>query len=348
MRLLTIARKEFRDVMREKSLVTAFVIQLFLAGFSALLLVGLTALHSPETLDAAPDTTIAYIGDGGFDAYLMDARNIDVLDMAADEAIDAFRAGRVGAIIQEQARDPGGVHDITLILPDGELQSTLLVTQLKSLLIDYENDLRQSRTHRLEISYLPEPIDVRAETPYGFVYATLIPLLVITPVFLSGAIAGDALSQESRSRTLLILRSTPVSTSTLVLGKLVVPVLLVPIQVAVWLFLFGLNGFPATDPWVVIAFATTLGVFLTGTGGIIAAMIRDESTTQAAYAIFVLGIAVFSLLLPRDPLNVIAMLVTGVPDVLAWQTVGILIAASAAGLAAAIWLTGRRIRHDLL
>ncbi len=348
MRLLTIARKEFRDVMREKSLVTAFAIQLFLAGFSALLLAGLTALHSPESIDAAPETDVVYLGDGDFRVYLARAPNIELVNMDSAQAVAAFRAGEVGAIVQERVPEPGGVHDITIILPDGELQSTLLVTQLKSMLLEYENDLRQSRVDRLTITYLPDPIEAEAGSPYGFVYATLIPLLVITPVFLSGAIAGDALSQESRSRTLLILRSTPVSTSTLVLGKLVVPVLLVPIQVSVWLFLFGVNGFPATDPWLVILFATILGIFLSGTGGIIAAMIRDESTTQAAYAIFVLGLAVFSLLLPRDPMNVVAMLVTGVPDALAWQTVGILVAASAAGLGAAIFLTGRRIRNDLL
>ncbi len=348
MKLFTIAGKEFRDVLREKSLITAFVIQLFLAGFSALLLVGLTALHSPETLDAAPRTSVAYLGDGGFDAYLADAGNIDLLPRSSEQAVEDFRAGRLGAIIQERADDPDGVHAITIVLPDGELQSTLLVTQLKALLIDYENDLRQDRAGRLDIAYLPSPIEVRADSPYGFVYATLIPLLVITPVFLSGAIAGDALSQESRSRTLLILRSTPVATHTLVLGKLVVPVLLVPIQVSVWLALFALNGFPTEAPWVVVAFATVLGVFLTGTGGIIAAMIRDESTTQAAYAVFVLGIAAFSLALPRDPLNVIALLVTGVPDSLAWQSVALLLAAAVAGLTAAIMLTGRRIRRDLL
>ncbi len=348
MKLFTIARKEFRDVMREKSLVTAFAIQLFLAGFSALLLAGLTALHSPESLDAAPQTTVVYLGDQEFEAYLARETNLELLTMEPDEAVAAFRAGELGAIVQETAPDPEGVRDITIILPDGELQSTLLVTQLKALLLEYENDLRQSRFDRLQISYLPDPLDVPAGSPYGFVYATLIPLLVVTPVFLSGAIAGDALSQESRSRTLLILRSTPVSTSTLVLGKLFVPVLLVPVQVGVWLFLFGLNGFPTTEPWIVILFATILGVFLTGTGGIIAAMIRDESTTQAAYAVFVLGLAVFSLLLPRDPLNVVAMLVTGVPDALAWQTVGILVVASAAGLAAAIYLTSRRIKQDLL
>jgi ABC-type Na+ efflux pump permease subunit len=173
-------------------------------------------------------------------------------------------------------------------------------------------------------------------------------LLVVTPVFLSGAIAADALSQESRSRTLLTNRPMPISTRTLVLGKLVIPVVLGPVQVTVWLGLFALNGFPSHDPWTVVAFATVMGIFITGTGGIIAALVRNESTTQAAYVVFVLGIGVFSLMLPRDPMNVIALLTAGVTDGAAWTSVGLLSLAAAVGLVASIWVTRRRIQRDML
>lgn len=348
MSLRTIAGKELRDVLREKSLLTAFAVQLFLAGFSALLLAGLTALHSPDALDASPDATVIYTGPGGFQPYLDGERNLDVRAATPEDALQAFREGRVAAVVQERYDDQDGLRRITLLMPDGELASTLLVTQMKALLLEYEEDLRQERRERLEIEHLPQALDVEADVPYGFVYATLMPLLVVTPVFLSGAIAGDALSQESRSRTLLILRSTPVATATLVVGKLLVPVVLVPVQVAVWLVLLAANGFPVEAPVAVVAFATMLGIFLTGTGGIIAALVRDESTTQAAYAVFVLGLAVFSLVLPRDPLNTIALLATGVADAAAWQTVAWLAVATAAGVAAAIAVTGHRIRRDML
>ncbi len=345
MSLRAIAKKELRDVLRERSLVTAFVIQLFLAGFSALLLAGLTALHSPESLDAQPDITVAYVGPGGLDGFMRGA-GIDVEPMERAQALDAFDRAEIAAVVEEDYGDPDGLRNVTVLLADGELETTLFVTQLKEVLIDYEESLRQDRLERLELSYLPPRTDARPEQPYVFVYSTLIPLLVVTPVFLSGAIAGDALSQESRSRTLLILRSAPISTTKLVIGKLLVPALLVPLQVAAWLGLFWLNGFPTAEPGLVIVFATIMGVFLTGTGGIIAALVRDESTTQAAYAVFVLAIGTFALLLPRDPMNVIALFTTGVPDALAWKTSVYLTAAAIIGVALSIWVTGRRIRTD--
>lgn len=348
MRALTLARKELRDVLREKSIITAFLVQLFLAGFSALLLAGLTAIHSPEAVDAAPEATVAYDGPGGFRPYLASGANIEVEDMEGDAAMQAFRVGSVDAVVQESYTEDADARRVTIVLADGELEASLLVTRLKGLLLDYEADLRTDRQDRLERSVVVLDTGVRAEGPYAFVHTILVPLLVITPVFLSGAIAGDALSQESRSRTLLLLRSAPLRTLDIIAGKLLVPVLLVPLQVAVWLILFWANGYPSSAPLAVIAFATLLGILLTSAGGLVAALVQDESQTQAAYAVLVLALGVFSLVLPRDPLNTIALLSTGVADVATWQAVGMTVAAAVVSLVAAVWITARRMRTDRL
>lgn len=343
-----IARKEMRDVMREKSLITAFLVQAFLAGFSALLLAGLTALHSPDTIEAAPDATVAYVGPGGLDVFLEGADNLDLVRLNGEDAVAAFRQGSVDAIAEERYPDAGDVRRITIIVPEGELTSTLLVTQFKSLLLDYEDSLRAERAERLDHDLVTLDRSLRPDRPYAFVHSTLLPLLVITPVFLSGAIAGDALSQESRSRTLLIMRSAPISATRLVIGKLVIPVVLVPIQVALWLLLFWANGFPTPAPWTALALATVLGLLLTAAGTIVAAVVKDESMTQAAYAVLILVLAVFSLLLPRDPLNTIALLAIDAADAAVWTTVALLSIASVATLAAAIAFTRDRIRTDRL
>ena len=344
--MIAIARKELRDVMREKSLVTAFLVQALLAGFSALLLTGLTALHSPDSIQAAPDATIGYVGPGGFDAYLDEAGNLDVVPLDAQGAIDAFETGRVAAIIEERYDDPADERRITLVLPDGELQSTLLVTQLKGLLLDYEADLREDRAARLQHDLVAIE-DADAGT-WGFVQTTLLPLMVVTPVMLSGAIAGDALSQESRSRTLLLLRSAPISAARLVAGKLLVPVLLVPIQVALWILLFWLNGHATAAPLALLGLATLLGILMTTAGTLVAAFVRSETWTQATYAVLLLILGVGSLLLPRDPLNVVALVAAGSVDGAAWVSIGAMAVATVVTSVGAVWVTKRRIEADRL
>lgn len=350
MKIWVLAGKELRDVLRERSLITAFLIQMLLAGFSALLLAGLTALHSPEALDAAPDSDIAYVGDleDGFHVLLRGVGNLGVTFLDAEGAVAGFYAGSFDAVIQEEAPDPDGVRHLTIMLADGELETTLLSTQLRQLLIDYETGLRQERAGRLSQELVLLDTGVRPEVPYTFVYTTLIPLLVITPVFLSGAIAGDALSQESKTRTLLLLRSMPVSPTALVVGKLLVPVLLVPVQVMVWLGLFWLNGFPTNQPVLVLASATIMGILLTAAGTAIAATVRNESTTQAAYAVLVLALGVLSMLLPRDPLNLVSILSVGTVEPAGLLTLAILSLLAGAALVLAVAFTRQRIINDAL
>jgi hypothetical protein len=66
-----------------------------------------------------------------------------------------FRAGSIDALMQEEYAGNDPERITTLVLPDGELQATLLVTQLKAVLIGYEAQLREERLDRLEMSLMP-------------------------------------------------------------------------------------------------------------------------------------------------------------------------------------------------
>jgi ABC-2 type transport system permease protein len=342
--LAALAGKEMRDILREKSLVVAFVIQLFLAAFSTLLLTGLSVLYDPESSERTPDGTLAFVGDGAFGTVLRRDSAFDVRFVERQDAFAMFRAGEVLAIVEETQRD--GVQHVQLVLPDGELESTLLVTHLKGQLMAYEDQLRSARSERLSAEVYVVSKEPREERPQ--VYATLLPLLAITPVFLSGAVAGDALSQESRTRTLLLLRAAPVGSGWLVAGKLLVPVLLVPLQVALWMVLFALNGYPMRDFWLVLATVTWLGLLLTSAGLLVAAVVKNESATQAAYAVTVLSLGLASMMLPRDPLNLIALQAVGHTDRAAAHSLLWLASLAIAVTVAAVWFLRRALRRDTL
>jgi ABC-2 type transport system permease protein len=167
-------------------------------------------------------------------------------------------------------------------------------------------------------------------------------------VFLSGAIAGDAFVQEVQTRTLLLLRASPMGLQALLVGKLLLPVALAPVQVGLWMVLLGANGIPIHHASGLLALATVLALLLASLAIALAAWVRKEGQVQAAYALVVLVLAVASLLLPHDVLNLVALLATGTPPLTAWSTLAAL--ACAAGLAAAFGLpyAARRIRQDRL
>jgi ABC-2 type transport system permease protein len=344
---LAVAGKDLRDILRERSILASLVVQLFVAGFSTFLSVGLTGLYDPASVDAFPRSEVGYAGPGGFDDYLMGAQNIQLVPTTAEGGLEAFRDGRLAALVEETLDSPNGTRTVTLLMAEGTLQTTLLLTQVKGLLQDYEHDLREASQGRLgqEILRVDAPAGGRGSS-YGFTYGTLLPLLVLTPVFLSGAIAGDAFVQEAQTRTLLLLRASPLSVTGVLAGKLLVPVALAPLQVILWLGLLRLNGIVVHGLWAVLLLATMLALLLASLGIALATWVRKEGQVQASYALVVLLLAVASLLLPHDILNLVALLASGDLPASAWLTFGALAAAAAVCAGIGLPFAARRIQRD--
>ena len=347
--ILAVAGKDLRDILRERSILASLVVQLFVAGFSTFLSVGLTGLYDPASVEAFPRAEVGYAGPEGpgFDDYLGAQRNVQLVPTTAEAGLAAFRDGRLAALVEETLDSPNGTRSVTLLMADGTLQTTLLLTQVKGLLQDYEHDLRLANQERLQqqVIRVEAPSGGRAAS-FGFTYGTLVPLLVLTPIFLSGAIAGDAFVQEAQTRTLLLLRASPLSVTSVLAGKLLVPVVLAPLQVLLWVGLLRLNGIVVHGLWAVLLLTLLMALLLASLGIALATWIRKEGQVQASYALVVILLAVASLLLPHDVLNLVALLSSGTPPASAWLTFGLLGLAAAVCAGAGLPFAARRIQRD--
>lgn len=345
--VLSLAGKEARDIFRERTILVSLLVQLFVAGFSTFLSVGLTGLYDPESVNAFPLTEVAYAGPGGFDAYLRTVPNLDIDAMPVRDALEAYRDGEVGAVVEETWDDANATRYVSVLVGDGTVEATLLLTQMKGLLQDYEHDLRVERQERLaqQVLEAPEARSGRGAS-FAFTYGTLVPLLILTPIFLSGAIAGDSFVHEVQTRTLLLLRSAPLSGPGLLLGKLLVPVLLAPAQVLLWMGLLELNGIPVPGLALLLAVTTVLALLMAGLGIALASLIRHEGQVQATYALLVLVLSVAALALPHDPLNVLALTATDALPPAGWLTLGVWALAALAAVGAGLPFAARRMRRD--
>ena len=343
-----LARKDLRDIARERTIIVSLIVQLFVAGFSTFLSVGLMGLYDPSSIDAFPGARVGYAGPGGFDGYLESKPNIDVIRLDVADGQQAFQEGRLEAMVEETWDGEAGVRTINLLLPDGTVEGTLLLTQLKSLLQDYQDDLRTQRDDRIEQELLYAPQGTGRSGSFNLVYSSILPLLVLTPVFLAGAIAGDSFLQEVQSRSILLLRAAPISNWSIVLAKLVVPVALAPAQVLLWVGLLRLNDLPVANLHLVLLLTALMALLLAGVSLGLAAWVRHEGQVQAAYALVVLVLAVASLALPADPLNLVGLLASGSTTPAAWTSLGLVAAAALVSTCIGLPYAARRIRHDKL
>lgn len=340
---LALARREVRDIVRERTIVVAFLVQLFIAGFSTLVSVGLTALYDPGSVHTPVNGAIAYDGPGGFDAILGAARGVRLSYLNATAARQAFDRSAVLAVVQERI-EPDGARRVSLLVADGEIQSTLVVTGMRDLLQQYERQLRTESQTQLHHSILEAPAPARGAGSYSFLLTVLLPLLLLTPVFLCGAMAADSLHQEIQTKTLGLLRSAPITTATLLSGKLLAPLALAPAQVLAWLGLLALNHAPAANPLLLLALAAVLTVLVSTIGFATTVLVQRPGASQAAYGLTVIALAAIALVLPRPPLNLVAAIATGNLDHPTLTTLAVITAFTAVVAGLGLAFVARRIR----
>ncbi|MBW3581716.1 MAG: ABC transporter permease [Euryarchaeota archaeon] len=305
-----IAKKEFVGIFRERTILLAIVIQVFVAAFSSFLVVGLSALVDPS---AIPDYTEPVVATNGTSraAEVLAAEGLDVRYYDSDEnARAAFTQGAADALMLVRGPlDENGTFDVELVLPESDMLATLTLTQVKNALEVYEKELREERDGRL----VQEPLYVEGDIAAGqfsFVYALLIPLLVFLPVIISGGLSADSLTEEVQRGTLPLLLVTPANATQVVEGKILANTAITPLLVVAWFGLLALNGF--SIPWSGLFFITVLATALAWIGGILAAAIalavRDRDRAQVLFALaffLVLGLA---MLLPVSPVNAVTLL----------------------------------------
>lgn len=340
---LAIARKDFRDIFRERTIVLALLLQLFIAAFSSFLLVGLVGLYDPARAESQLDHRVAYVGPGPFGEHLRSQSSLDVLITDATAAKRLFDQGRVDAIVEEMYDEADGIRTINLLLPEGEIPTTLLVTLLKDHMKDYERVLRGEREAEIVATVVYVAPPDRPNPYYAFGYALLVPLLLIVPTFLSGAIAADAITQEVETRTLELLRSSPASARSILTGKIIAPILIAPLQGLLWLGLLTLNGIAIANPLPILVLLAAITVPLVCAAVLFGLALRKPGDAQVAYSLFVLVLLAAAQLLPQPLLAAFARLAAGSFTLLELSTL-----AGAVGFALVAFAIARALAPRLL
>ena len=310
---VVIARRDVASLSREKTIVLALFIQLFVAAFSSFLVVGLTSLYDPGSVSAG-EIVVGVSGDHA-DALVEAARDQEGIRAVGYESNEQARAnyadGQVHAALL--TTDSEGRITVEVIAPEENIRTTVIVTEVRDLLEAVERNERIARADDLDRQTIPVPNGVDASPYFGFTYTVLVPLLLFLPPFISGSIAVDAFTEELERGTLELLRVAPVTLVDIVDGKAMGMVAIAPVQAALWIVLLGVNGIGVANPLpllvLVTAFATVvvvLGLLL----GLLAGRRRQAQLLYSVVVLLVFGTLVF---LPEHPATTVAKLAVDSP-----------------------------------
>ncbi|MFB6074220.1 MAG: ABC transporter permease [Haloarculaceae archaeon] len=311
---LVIARRDLASLSREKTIVLAILIQLFVAAFSSFLVVGLTSLYHPGSVNAQ-GVQIGVTGDAS-DELVAAVRSQDgatPVPLADREAASAaFADGHVDAVLVGSyvpaTEGAGRVLQVTATVPEGNIRTTFVVVQVRGVLQSLERTERERRSAHLAREPLSLPREANASPYFGFTYTVLLPLLLFLPPFISGSVAVDSVTEEIERETLELLRVAPVSSLDVMEGKALAMVALAPAQAALWLGLLSLNGITVANPLAMLALVTAVAAIVVVFGVVLGLRFGQRRSAQLSYSVLTLAVFGAAVLLPEHPATTAAKL----------------------------------------
>jgi len=318
-KMKTIAKKEFKELMREKTFILAIIIQLFIASFATFLVIGLTSFYDPSTLGSMEleGTSIAVVGTQDDELYrILQESNIKTyLYNDFQLAYTDFYDHKLDAIIVTPLGTSTGTDllNVDIYLPKSEIQATVVSLQLKEPLEKYEQSVRDVRTQRLP-GYTPIDFNIiergirTSSTYFEFIYVALLPLLVFTPAFISGGLIVDFITEEYERKTMDMLLVSPASMLDIVNGKVILATLIVPVQSFVWMLLLSMNRVSIHNPLEILLLVTIISFILVLASAIIAVLFRERGVAQLLYSLILIFLFMSSYLFTNSPLNMVTRL----------------------------------------
>jgi len=326
---------------REKTIVLAVLIQLFIAAFSSFLLVGLVAVYAPGAVPGGVDIGVA--GEAGSDlAGKIEGeeewrlREYD----SREAAMAAFDDRTVDAVFVAERLD-SGVVSVEAIVPDESVRSTVVVVVVREALQAYERERREALATELDRQPVPLPEVPDGSPTFTFTYTVLLPLLAVLPAFISGSVAADTITEEMDAGTLSLLLVAPISAAEIVDGKALATIGLAPVQVGAWLALLWANGTAIANPLLIVAFVAALATILVAIGIGVAVRFPTRQSAQLLYSMLVFLVFGVATLLPESPPNTVAKLALGSAGGITYALVAGYLLVAVAGLVA-VRQTARR------
>ncbi|RLM53693.1 ABC transporter permease [Halobellus sp. Atlit-31R] len=341
---LTIARRELGSLRKEKTIVLALALQVFIAAFSSFLVVGLVSLYDPGQVDGY-EVDVAVTGDAADDLIraAAEVRGIDAQFYRSEEtamrAFQEYRATGIDAVLVAETRDRRVF--VRAVAPDSNVQTTIVVVQLRDVVRSFERAERSERAASLDALPLALPPEAASSPYFSFTYTILLPLLLFLPVFISGSITVDSLTEEIDRGTLELLRVAPVSLSDVVDGKLLAAAGIAPVQAALWIALLELNGTSVTNAPALLALVAAMALLICGLGAAIALLAPERRAAQFLYSIGVLFVFGGTTLLPNGPVNAASRLAIGSAGRAEFLAVVALVVVAVGGYAGVRRLVGR-------
>ena len=315
MKLIALAKKEAQDILTNKIYLMVVFVQIFIILGAFGLGIGSAVLTDPGLLDkfgvtshlkvgmsedlknssiakdlSAQKLTVVYFKNIGEADKMLGSQLIAVVTVSSpkqDIVVQSDTSNPFYSIVSEKISSAVNKFKLEKKLQSAGI-SEGMIQKIENPIILNQINLNENNVAKLALntSYF-------VEIMYGFI----VPFVLLLPFFLASNIVTDSIVGEKERKTFEMLLMTPISSSMVVIGKILPILSFSLIQSIAWIILLDLLGVPIYNAVVLVFMLFFVGLAFIGVG-ILISMVAD-STKEANSAItLALMFATFILFMP--------------------------------------------------
>lgn len=305
-----LVKREIAVVARERTILIAFAIQLFIASFSSALLLSLLSLYDPDSVTTSVRVNLRVGVTGEASAALtplLEARGLRVVAFEnLEDGQRSYQENKIDTLILAP-RAENSIMQLRLYVPRAEARAAMIQLVLQEPLKQYENALRAQ--NGLTVRYTE--LKGAPPTTFEFLYSVILPVLLFFPAFVAGNLVADSLTEEFELKTMETLLSAPVSWRAIVGAKILAAVFIALLQGALWLGLLILNRAELHNIPLLLAMGGLLAGMFGAAAAFVAILFKNREQAQFVYALLLTGGMAAGFLFGVSPLTTIARLAIG-------------------------------------
>lgn len=316
MKLTALTKKESQDILKNRIYILVIFVQVFILLGTFGIAIASSIASDPALLDQYGVTSVLKVGVS--DNIKGTELETDLLDQKLQliyykNINDAQKFLGTSLVAVVDVNPPGSLN-VTVNTDTSNVFYPVVSTKVNNAVNEYQLQKKLASTglNTTEIQKTLNPVNLQVvnlnenhqanlalnssyfvEIMYGFI----VPFILLLPFFLASNIVTDSVVGERERKTFEVLLMTPISSSIVMLGKILPILFFSLIQSVAWIILLDILKVPIYNPILIFVLLFFMGLGFIGIGILLSMFV--DSTKEANSAItIILVFATFILFMP--------------------------------------------------
>jgi ABC-2 type transport system permease protein len=315
-KLRALINKESQDILRNKIYLLVVFVQVFILLGAFGLAVASSVASDPALLEQYGATSALKVGvpDTIQGTQLEQDLLEQKLNLTYYKNISTAQKNLGNSLVAVIDVNPNNPLNISVNTDNSNVFYPVVSSKIDNAVNEYQlqQKLKSSGLNTTQIQQILNPVNLQVvslnvnnqanialNSPYfvEIMYGFIVPFILLLPFFLASNIVTDSVVGERERKTFEVLLMTPISSSFVMLGKIIPILSFSLIQSVLWIILLDLLKVPIYNPVLIFITLFFMGLAFIGIGTLLSMFV--DSTKEANSAItIVLVFATFVLFMP--------------------------------------------------